>query len=556
MKIENSIYVALISFIIIITIFFVTTRTLNQQHFEKTIHLIKNAGLYNIVLNKDILQIQSALHYNYDKLVEDQALITKNNKDIATHISKYYTPHNDVKSSITAFYQLEKQKYQLLERFKQDHALFSNATRVLPTLLDQVVDLGASPSLEKKLNYLVRELLIFSSNPGLSSENELLKLIDQIISRYDQIKNKQLKRRLLFILSHAKKTFIRSAKLHNLVRELMDIPLQQKAQKLENQVSRVFKQKVRQTTYLTIFLYLFCIALASLMIIAVTRLIKRRKQLKALNDSLEEKVIERTAQLKIANQSLEVQKEEIESQRDNLLDLNKDLEQKSEKILEQKSQIEEEQKISEGLLLNILPQEVAKELKNKGYATPKSHTNVSILFTDFAGFTRIAEQMTPKALVRELDLVFKAFDQMTEQYGIEKIKTIGDAYMCVGGLVNPHENHTVNTVKLAQDIQNYMQQHFESRPWELRCGIHVGEVTSGVVGKHKFAFDIWGDAVNVAARMESACPPGKINISSAAYEQIKREIPCEYRGKLPAKNKGEIDMYLIHPQDSTPSINR
>ncbi|MBI3501571.1 MAG: tetratricopeptide repeat protein [Bacteroidetes bacterium] len=207
-----------------------------------------------------------------------------------------------------------------------------------------------------------------------------------------------------------------------------------------------------------------------------------------------------------------------------------------------------ERKKSEKLLLNILPFETARELKAKGKASPRYYENVTVMFTDFKGFTTIAEKLSAEELVSELDFLFKKFDEIISKYNIEKIKTIGDSYMCVSGLPTPNSNHAGEIVKAGLEIQNWMIG--QNGKWSLRIGIHSGAVTAGVVGDKKFAYDIWGDTVNTASRMESSGEAGKINISGATYQILQgfenlEGLVFAHRGKIPAKNKGEIEMYFI-----------
>ena len=210
-----------------------------------------------------------------------------------------------------------------------------------------------------------------------------------------------------------------------------------------------------------------------------------------------------------------------------------------------------EKERSDKLLLNILPEETAEELKNKGSATPKYYTKVSVLFTDFKGFTKIAEKLTPAELVEELNNCFLEFDKIIDKYNLEKIKTIGDAYMCAGGIPVANDSNPIDIVHAGLEIKDYMEKLKRDREaagqdyWELRIGIHTGAVVAGVVGKNKFAYDIWGDAVNTASRMESSGIPGKVNISGDTYELIRDHFDCTHRGKIQAKNKGEIDMYIV-----------
>ncbi|MCR9171686.1 MAG: tetratricopeptide repeat protein [bacterium] len=211
--------------------------------------------------------------------------------------------------------------------------------------------------------------------------------------------------------------------------------------------------------------------------------------------------------------------------------------------------ISAERQKSEELLLNILPKENAIELKTTGSSKPRPYKSVTILFTDFKGFTMVAEQLTAEELVNEIDYCFKAFDTILENYSIEKIKTIGDAYMCAGGLPTENNTHHIDVVNAAIDIRDWMLQYKVDRKdglaFEIRIGLHTGPVVAGIVGTKKFAYDIWGDAVNTAARMESSGEVGKVNISGTTYEMVKDDFTCEYRGKIEAKNKGNIDMYFV-----------
>ncbi len=217
-----------------------------------------------------------------------------------------------------------------------------------------------------------------------------------------------------------------------------------------------------------------------------------------------------------------------------------------------REETEVERQKSEKLLLNILPKDVAMELKEKGFAEPSLFESVSVLFTDFKGFTSIAENMSPNELVKELDACFIQFDKITEHFNLEKLKTIGDSYMCAGGIPIKNKTHAIDSILAALEIQNFMntirsEKEKNGLPyWEIRLGIHTGPLVAGVIGERKFAYDVWGDTVNTASRMESSGAAGKINISGATYELVKDFFECEYRGKINAKNKGEIDMYFVH----------
>lgn len=207
---------------------------------------------------------------------------------------------------------------------------------------------------------------------------------------------------------------------------------------------------------------------------------------------------------------------------------------------------------SEQLLLNILPYETAQELKMSGKAVARYYPDITVMFTDFKGFTHIAEKLSPEQLVQEIDEFFTAFDLIMEKNGIEKIKTIGDAYMAASGLPAVNDTHALDMVNAAVDIIEYMEVQKQiriaaNRPvFDIRIGIHTGPVVAGIVGHKKFAYDIWGDAVNLASRMESSGEAGQINISQATYDRISSTYSCIFRGEIEAKNKGKVGMYFVN----------
>jgi len=207
---------------------------------------------------------------------------------------------------------------------------------------------------------------------------------------------------------------------------------------------------------------------------------------------------------------------------------------------------------SDELLLNILPEEVAEELKRSGHADARLFNDVSVIFTDFVGFTNAGERMTPQELVDELHICFRTFDEIISRHHIEKIKTIGDAYLAVSGLPVPNEQHAYNVTKAALEILTFMKQRRQQlgdKTFEIRIGINSGSVVAGIVGIKKFAYDIWGDTVNTAARMEQNSEPGRINISENTWQLIKDRFRCTYRGMIDAKNKGQLKMYFVEEQE-------
>ena len=298
-----------------------------------------------------------------------------------------------------------------------------------------------------------------------------------------------------------------------------------------------------------------------------------RKEAEALQKQKENELL--TANAEIYEQNEEINKLEIERQGNRLsfaryvggllllLTLivlgsllysrkkNKQLANKNIEIEKSRDIIEKEREKSENLLLNILPKETAKELKDHGLATPRYYDKVTILFSDFSGFTRISRDMSPEDLLGELNNCFKAFDEIVEQFGLEKIKTLGDGYMAAGGIPVSNDTNPVDAIKAALQINEFMAMRLKEKEaagapyWGTRIGLHTGNVVAGVVGTTKFAYDIWGDSVNTASRMESGGEVGRVNISNTTFELVKDYFDCTYRGEIEIKNRGKIGMYFV-----------
>lgn len=206
-------------------------------------------------------------------------------------------------------------------------------------------------------------------------------------------------------------------------------------------------------------------------------------------------------------------------------------------------ELQAEKQKTEELILNILPVEIAEELKQKGSAEAKQYKHVTVLFTDFVGFTQVSELLSPEELVGAIHTCFTEIDAITERHGLEKIKTIGDAYLAVCGLPEEKPDHAIRVIRAAIDIREYMNA--QSEVFRIRIGVHTGSVVAGIVGVKKYAYDIWGDTVNMAARMEQHSETGKINISEDTWRLINHQFNCIARGKIAAKNKGEVEMYFV-----------
>ncbi len=253
---------------------------------------------------------------------------------------------------------------------------------------------------------------------------------------------------------------------------------------------------------------------------------------------LEIEVVKRTRQISEQSKKLTEQKERVELQK--------------QKIEHQKELLEKEKEKVEQLLLNILPEGTAEELKDKGRSKARYYKNVSVMFTDFVAFSKIAEDMRPQDLVTQLDSYFSKFDEIIEQYDLEKIKTIGDSYMCAGGVPIRNKSNAIEVTLAALEIKNYMEareieaQEKNEKHWKIRIGINTGEVIAGVIGLKRFAYDIWGATVNQAQRMEMHGQPGTVNASGNTYEYVAPYFECTYRGKIQTKHKGMLDMYNVN----------
>lgn len=248
------------------------------------------------------------------------------------------------------------------------------------------------------------------------------------------------------------------------------------------------------------------------------------------------------------------EKEQIQQRANEVLEQK--VTQRTQEVTEQRNQAVKERNRSDELLLNILPEETARELKQTGSAQAKSFDNVSVLFADMANFTAKSERMSPEALVDEINEIFTAFDRIVERYGIEKIKTIGDSYMAAAGLPTPDDLSALRAVNVAIEMQGMMQTRFQGRQaagldsFQIRLGIHSGPVVAGVVGTKKFAYDIWGFTVNVASRMEKTGAVDRINISEATYQLVKDHFNCTFRGEQKVKGVGLVPMYFV--ENTTP----
>lgn len=242
----------------------------------------------------------------------------------------------------------------------------------------------------------------------------------------------------------------------------------------------------------------------------------------------------------------------LEKKNKEMIELTNKLQKINEELHLQKNLIQDERQKTDELLESILPHHVASQLKTIGYARPRNYRRATIMFTDFKGFTKSCEHLKPDEIVKYLHGFFTVFDDIVVEHFIEKIKTIGDAYMCVGGIPLRNRSNPFDVTIAALKVQNYMTHLDKYDPdeelprWNIRLGIHTGSLTAGVVGKIKFAYDVWGDSVNIASRMESNGEVGRVNVSGSTYKYIKDFFECEYRGEIEMKNRGKMAMYFVN----------
>ncbi len=256
--------------------------------------------------------------------------------------------------------------------------------------------------------------------------------------------------------------------------------------------------------------------------------------------------------LKETEEALNQKNEYMIALTNHLQSANTLLEEQQREINAQNVAIAEEKRISDELLRNILPYEITRQLKSKGEVTPRQYKNTTVLFLDFVNFTGLTKELSPQFLVNMLDSYFKKFDDITDTHFIEKIKTIGDAYMCVGGLPLSNKSHPFDVVLAGLEMQYYVNSLIEKNrtpgglEWRCRIGIHTGPVIAGVVGRKKYIYDVWGDTVNTAARIQQEGMIGRVNISGQTYAYVKDYFECEYRGQIAPKNSPIQDAYFVN----------
>lgn len=424
---------------------------------------------------------------------------------------------------------------------------------------------GKNEELEKTTSYKLRELYKIAGNTEMSQkydeiyESFTFKIVETLKKNDDSLKIKEQEIQELLQLKEQSPDSIKNAeeyaKVQSRLKKLEEDKerLEQSKQEIENKLKthkdeisalELYKKnkEIKEQKDFEKQIFLVTTGGLILLFLLTFALIQRNvtRRVKAQN-----------AQLEQMNEEVSSQNEQLQKQYEQIRQQNQEIEKKNLEIEYQKSELEVEKRKSDQLLLNILPVSIAEELKEHDRVEPKTYEMVTVLFTDFKGFTQVAERLSPRELVEELNECFTAFDDIIKSHNLEKIKTIGDAYMCAGGLPERNNTNPVDAILAALEMQRFMQERkqlhkiLDKPVFELRLGIHTGPIIAGVVGINKFAYDIWGDTVNTASRMESSSEPGKVNVSGVTQALTESYFHFTYRGKVQAKNKGAIDMYFV-----------
>ncbi len=343
---------------------------------------------------------------------------------------------------------------------------------------------------------------------------------------------------------------LQQIKAEKLATEVIDVrvgKLEEDERRRGDAARRNFEQVAAVTGRMTVAIFVFSILLAvSLAIWVSRRLIQGLGDLKigaleigggGLDHRIEIRTNDEFGELARCFNEMAVN---LSRARDEIHEAKNEIEAKARETERQKG-------VADELLRNILPAQIADELRSRGEVDPKYFEDTTVIFTDFVGFTRSTEQMAAEELVSMLHDYFTAFDRIVRRYGLEKLKTIGDSYMCAAGIPDRKPSHAVDAVLAAFEMARAVEERklvAGSPAWEVRIGIHTGPVVAGVVGIDKFAFDVWGETVNFASRMESSCIPGHVNISERTWSRVKDFIDCERRGLVQTKDKKEAEMFF------------
>ncbi len=484
---------AILGFILFLFLLFHSTQ-LNFEIHSSYVSNLRHLNELDARINEGILQLRTGRFKNYDLIVYYLSL-----HDITVNSLKQIPPclrKKNIKTVaffLDSYLNLFQEKSQNIEDFKTENAIVRNSLAYLPIAIANAVsesDPVREAQLIDRLNQLLRDILIYNLSPSNELLAEIREQIQTISQQRDRLGNER--NDLNIALVHSGIILQHLPEVNRLLNEIVSLPTAQRSELLSLAYDRGYEDAIVTTNFYRLWLYLFLMVLG----LGVAAYII----------------------IRLSNLTL---------------------------------YLSQEQEKSERLLLNVLPQAIAERLKEFDKevdgAIAEYFNEATILFADIVGFTPLSARMSPIELVNLLNEMFSKFDQLTENYGLEKIKTIGDAYMVAGGLPVHKPDHAASVALMALEMQQAIQQ-FQvdmDESFQIRIGIHTGPVIAGVIGIKKFIYDLWGDTVNLASRMESSGLPGKIQVTAETYEILKDEYIFEERGQILVKGKGEMTTYWL-----------
>jgi class 3 adenylate cyclase len=439
-------------------------------------------------LNQAVLQVRYGLLNNYDPLVQgftNQQTLHQTLNQLPDFINV------EEQRTLQQLLQLHRdalqQKEQWVETFKSKNAILKNSLTYFPIAITNLVNRLDDRTLTNALNTLLQDVLIYN----LSASEALHDTIQAqlaAIAQQEVAASNEIRAELGIVLAHARIILQQKSQVYTLVENIIRMPLLERTEAISNAYNQYYQNALNRTTGYRFWLYVVSIIIT----IGIAAII-----------------ITQLRQAAIA--------------------------------------LQREQERAERLLLNILPEPIAERLKDNQQSIAESFPDVTVLFADIVGFTQLAGHLPPTDLVNVLNRIFSAFDRLTERYGLEKIKTIGDAYMVVGGLPHHRPDHAEAIAAMALDMQAEIQRfnHEHQEAFKIRIGINTGPVVAGVIGIKKFIYDLWGDTVNIASRMESQGIAGRIQVSEATYRHLQTKFLFGKRGTIEVKGKGTMTTYLL-----------
>jgi class 3 adenylate cyclase len=473
---------------LLVAVLLLRSQALNVADHNRYSRAIVELSEVDARLNQAVLQVRYGLLNNYDPLVHgfsDQQTLQETLKHLPHFIN--LKDQQTLKQLLQLHNEALQQKEQWVETFKSNNAILKNSLAYFPIAITNVVEKISDRALTTSLNTLLQDILIYNLSASEVLHDPIQAQLAAIAQQLPFVPS-SIGAELGVALAHARIIVQQKSRVYTLVDSIIKMPLLERTEAIFRAYNQYYQDALNRTTGYRFWLYLVSIILT----IYIASLI-----------------IGQLRQAAIA--------------------------------------LQREQERAERLLLNILPEPIAERLKNDQQSIAESFPDVTVLFADIVGFTQLAGHIPPTDLVNVLNRIFSAFDLLTERYGLEKIKTIGDAYMVVGGLPHHRPDHAEAIAAMALDMQAEIQRFNAEyqETFKIRIGINTGPVVAGVIGIKKFIYDLWGDTVNIASRMESQGIAGRIQVSEATYKHLQTKFLFGKRGTIEVKGKGEMTTYLL-----------